>query len=325
MRKPVQSTANLRAAASRWDATHIPDQQGKVILITGANSGLGFESALALGRQRATLVMACRSPQKGEAARQAILAQVPEADLHLLPLDLGSLASVRRTAQEFLACFERLDVLMNNAGVMGAPRRQTADGFELHFGVNHLGHFALTGLLIEVLIATPASRVVTVSSQMAQIGRLDFDDLMHTRFYERWSVYGQSKLANLVFALELQRRLEATRAATLSIAAHPGFASTNLQKSGPELDGFGLQALAMRLTLPFAQSARAGALPQLYAATAPEAQGGAYYGPDGLGQLYGHPRQVQPAFNHAWRDPHLAQHLWQVSQDLSGVRYLDSG
>jgi NAD(P)-dependent dehydrogenase (short-subunit alcohol dehydrogenase family) len=311
------------AQAEKWDAGQIPDQQGRVIIITGANSGLGFESALALARKRARLLLACRSLERGQAARAAILAQAPEADLQVLALDLGSLESLRSFARAFLARYDRLDVLVNNAGVMGTPRRQTADGFELQFGVNHLGHFALTGLLLERLLATPGSRVVTVSSRMASIGRLNFDDLMHTRRYERWQAYGDSKLANLLFAEELQRRLQARQADVLSLAAHPGFAATNLQKSGPGLDGGKLALFSMRLAMPFAQSAQAGALPQLYAATAAPVAGGACYGPDGLGQLYGHPKEVQPSINQAWRDPRLAQRLWQISEELTGVRWLD--
>jgi hypothetical protein len=309
----------------QWGPEAIPDQHDKVFLITGANSGLGFESALALAARGARVVLACRSLEKGEQARRSILDQHPQAALEVMPLDLSSLASLRDFAGAFLERYERLDVLMNNAGVMATPPLQTADGFELQFSVNHLGHFALTGLLLERLLAAPAGRVVTLSSPMAEAGRLDFDDLMRRRRYERWGAYSQSKLANLLFALELDRRLEARSAALLSVAAHPGFAATNLQKSGPALGGAGLTSFSMRLILPFAQAAQSGALPQLYAAAAPGVQGGEYYGPDGPGQLRGGPRKVQPMFNRAWQDPEIARRLWQVSQDLTGVRYLEDG
>lgn len=304
----------------RWVETHIPSQGGKVALITGANSGLGFEAAQVLATKGARVILAVRNAAKGERAATEIRRTVPAAQLELLPLDLASLASIRRAAVEVLRTYDRLDMLINNAGVMAIPRRLTADGFEMQFGVNHLGHFALTGLLLPRLLQTPAARVVTVSSSAHFLGRINFADLQGERRYQPWLAYGQSKLANLLFAYELQRRLAAAGGQVISVAAHPGYAATNLQTVGPEMAGSALgqrlMALANRL---FAQSAAMGALPEVYAATSPDVCGGDYIGPDGrLGQS-GFPKKV--ASSRRAHDQVVAARLWGVSEALTGVKY----
>ncbi|MCA9970722.1 MAG: SDR family oxidoreductase [Anaerolineales bacterium] len=292
-----------------WTAADIPDLSGRVAVVTGANSGLGFETARALARRGAHVVLACRSAARGETAVAAIRRETPTADLALQPLDLADLASVRAFAAEFRARHARLDLLINNAGVMAIPRRETADGFEMQLGVNHLGHFALTGLLIEAVLAAPAARVVTVSSNAHGFGRMRFDDLQGRRSYNKWQAYSQSKLANLLFAYDLQRRLAAAGAGALSVAAHPGYAATNLQ--------YGLLMWVLNRTL--AQSAEMGALPILYAATAPAVRGGDYIGPDGWGGVRGYPRQASSSA--ASREAETAVRLWRVSQELTGVAF----
>ena len=240
----------------------------------------------------------------------------------MMQLDLASLASIRSFADDFSRRFNRLDVLVNNAGVMAIPYRSTADGFEMQFGTNHLGHFALTGLLLELLVATPASRIVTVSSMLHWPGAIDFDDLMSRKSYQPWQAYSQSKLANLLFTYELERRLSSHGFTTHSIGAHPGYAATNLQFVGAEMSGSSggllINRVANRL---FAQPAWMGALPQLYAAVAPNVAGGSYIGPGGLLGMRGHPRVVRSSPRSY--DLVSAQKLWQVSQELTGVRYLD--
>jgi NAD(P)-dependent dehydrogenase (short-subunit alcohol dehydrogenase family) len=303
-----------------WTTTDLPDLSGKTILITGANSGLGYQAALALAGTGAHVVLACRDQAKGGAAEQQIRAVHPRASTALMALDLASLADIHRFAGALRAALPRLDVLMNNAGVMALPYRKTADGFEMQIGTNHLGHFALTGLLLDRLLATPGARIVTVSSGFHRLGTIRFDDLSWERGYKRWPAYGQSKLANLLFAYELQRRLAAAGAAAISVAAHPGYAATNLQAAAPRMEGARLMERITNLgNALFAQSAAMGALPQVYAATAPTVRGGEYYGPDGLGELWGHPRSV--VSNAASRDGDVARRLWELSEQLTGVRY----
>lgn len=267
------------------------------------------------------MVMACRSMQRGTEALEQIRALVPAGQLFMMELDLASLASIRSFALDFLHRFERLDVLVNNAGVMAIPYRKTSDGFEMQFGTNHLGHFALTGLLLERLISTPASRIVTVSSALHWPGEINFNDLMGLNSYQPWLAYSQSKLANLLFAYELERRLDASGVSAHSIAAHPGYAATNLQFVGAEMTGSSMgrfmNQVANRL---FAQPAWKGALPQLFAAAAPGVQGGSYIGPGGLFGMHGYPRVVRSSPRSY--DLQTAKQLWQVSQDLTGVRYL---
>ena len=304
--------------AAKWSADQIPDQHGRTAIVTGANSGLGLVSARELARHGATVVLACRNTEKGARALEQISAEVPDAEVELAELDLGELASVQAFAESFRQSGEHdgLDLLINNAGVMAPPRRQTADGFELQLGTNHLGHFALTARLIGLLEGRADARVVTLSSNAHKMGRIDFDDLQHERGYTRWGAYGQAKLANLMFALELDRRLRAAGSTVKSLAAHPGYAATNLQSAAvPALD-----RVVMQFTnLIVAQSADMGALPSLYAATCPGLEGGSYIGPDGIGEFRGHPQPVSPS--RAARDEQAAAHLWAVSEELTGVRF----
>jgi NAD(P)-dependent dehydrogenase (short-subunit alcohol dehydrogenase family) len=261
-------------------------------------------------------VLACRNVAKGEAARREIEAAAPGAPVELEELDLASLESVREFASRVRAGHDGVDMLINNAGVMASPRRQTADGFELHFGTNHLGHFALTGQLIEVMEGREDARVVTLSSGAHRAGRIAFDNLGGERHYFRWRAYAQSKLANLLFALELERRLSARGSTVKSMAAHPGYAATNLQFAAPPL----ADRIVMRVSnAVIAQSEDMGALCPLYAATEPGLPGGTFAGPDGLAEQRGHPHPVTPSG--AARDEETARRLWEVSEQLTGVRF----
>ncbi len=290
------------------------------MVVTGANSGLGFETALAVARAGAHVVLACRDQTRGAAAVARVLDQAPGAEVELAELDLADLASVRKFAGGFTADHDRLDVLIDNAGVMAIPRRETADGFEMQFGTNHLGHFALAGLLLDVLLATAGARVVTVSSMAARGGRIRFDDLQGVRHYGKWSAYGQSKLANQLFAAELDRRLARSGAGVISVAAHPGYAATNLQLVAPQMEGSDFSERVLRLgNVLLAQSAAAGARPSLYAATAPDVRGGQFFGPDRLFGMRGHPKRVE--FLKAATDTDTASRLWSVSEELTGVRF----
>ena len=293
-----------------WTAENIPDLSGKSAVITGANSGIGYETALALAGKGATTILACRSQSKGETAVAQIRRQFPQAPAELMPLDLADLAAVRHFAVALQERIDRLDLLINNAGVMAPPFGQTADGFELQFGVNHLGHFALTGLLLDLIKRASGSRVVTVSSLMHRRGQIDFDNLNGERGYNRAAAYGQSKLANLLFTYELQRKLDSAQIDTLSVAAHPGWAATNLQQHSRPVNF---------MNRFLAQSAAMGALPTLYAATAPDVQGGDYYGPGRRFESVGYPRKV--ASNGRSHDTAVATRLWAISEQLTGVEY----
>ena len=294
-----------------WGREDIPDQTGRFAVVTGANSGIGFHAALELARKGARVVVAARSRERGEAAVARM-----EGAVELRLLDLADLSSVRAFADSI---DEPLDLLVNNAGVMALPECKTADGFEMQFGTNHLGHFALTGLLLPRLLAADEPRVVTVSSFMHKVGKIDFDDLQGERDYQRWGQYSQSKLANLLFALELQRRSDAAGANLLSVAAHPGYAATNLQYAGPDMEGSRLRKLVMRIgNTVMAQSEANGALPTLYAATQ-DLPGGAYAGPGGFREQRGSPTLV--GMTRDASDPETARRLWEVSEELTGVRF----
>jgi NAD(P)-dependent dehydrogenase (short-subunit alcohol dehydrogenase family) len=303
---------------SKWTPRQMPPQQGRLAIVTGANSGIGYQAARYLSRVGAAVVLACRNAEKGEAARARIVAEHPSARVEVRTLDVADLESVRRFAAEFLQQGAGLDLLINNAGVMAIPeRRTTPQGFEMQFGTNHLGHFALTGLLLPALLRQPNSRVVTVASIAHKGGRLNFDDLNAERSYDPRGAYQQSKLANLVFGLELDRRLRAHAAATQSIIAHPGVAVTNIVSNGM---GTGLKARIVNMLIPFvAQSDDRGSWPLLYAATSPLAHGGGYYGPDGIGEVKGTPVEVKPRPQAL--DPAAGKRLWEVSESLTGVRY----
>ena len=292
----------------------MPAQSGRIVLITGANSGIGYESAVALAQQGAHVVMACRNLTKGEEAQQALLVRVPKASTDLLQLDLGNLQSIRTFAQTFNEKYARLDVLMNNAGIMAPPYSHTVDGFEAQIGTNHLGHFALTGLLLPPLLQTPQSRIVTVSSYANYFGWINFADLQSERRYNGWLAYCQSKLANLLFALELQRKLEAAHADARSIAVHPGHAATNLQSHPANwFDALWLSAA----NVVIAQNAEMGAMYQLFAATAPEARGGEFYGP----KYVTRGPVARAKLTRRARDARAAAKLWQISEELTGVHY----
>jgi NAD(P)-dependent dehydrogenase (short-subunit alcohol dehydrogenase family) len=295
--------------AGKWTAEQTPDQRGRVVVVTGANSGLGLATARGLARAGAKVVLAVRDTDKGQRAAAEIA-----ADTTVAQLDLASLASVREFASRFQG---QLDLLINNAGVMAAPRRVTPDGFESQLATNHLGHFALTGLLLNSLIKAAEPRVVTVSSDMHRMGQIDFDDLQRERKYDRWQAYGQSKLANLLFCFELDRRARAAGSRLKSMAAHPGYAATNLQFAGPtrlyERAGMWIGNLL------FAQSADMGALPTLYAATVEDLPSGSFVGPDGFRGQRGHPHLVTAA-GKAY-DEEVARRLWEVSEELTGVSY----
>lgn len=298
---------------TKWTTAKIPDQSGRTAIVTGANTGLGLETAKALAAKGAHVILAVRNLTKGEAAVEWITRSVRDADLELQRLDLGSLASVREAADEIRTKHETIDLLINNAGVMTPPRETTSDGFELQFGTNHLGHFALTGLLLDRLLPTVGSRIVTVSSIGHRFAPgIRFEDLQWDRRYNRLQAYGQSKLANLLFTYELQRRL--TGQHTTALAAHPGGSDTELARHLP-----GVVQRAVPLVRPLFQEAAMGALPTLRAATDPGALGGQYYGPDGLGQQKGHPKLVTS--NERSYDIELQRRLWTVSEELTGVTF----
>jgi NAD(P)-dependent dehydrogenase (short-subunit alcohol dehydrogenase family) len=304
-----------------WTTAEIPDQHGRTALVTGANTGIGFHQALELARKGAHVLLAARNPERGQSARSAILGELPAASVELVGLDLADLESVRHLADQLLDHDQGLDLLINNAGVMAVPHRQTtAQGFELQWGTNHLGHFALTGRLLPALLARQGSRVVTVSSLNHRMGAIRLDDLQSERRYGPWRAYNQSKLANALFTLELDRRLRAAGASTLSVGAHPGFSRTELQYRGPRLGGSGIAALGLGLLTRFVgQPAARGALPVLRAATDPAAEGGDYYGPDGPGEARGLPRKVH--YSRTAHDQALAGRLWQASEALTGVTF----
>jgi NAD(P)-dependent dehydrogenase (short-subunit alcohol dehydrogenase family) len=306
-----------------WTEDKIGDLTGTTAIVTGANSGLGFVTAAQLAAHGASVTLAVRDADRGEAAVGRMRGRLPHAELRVQVLDLADLASIARFAEEYSAGPGRLDLLVNNAGVMNLPERTTADGFEMQFGTNHLGHFALTGRLLPLLKASRDARVVTVSSMVHRIGTMNFDDLMGTKRYRAWPAYGQSKLANLLFTSELQRRAAAAGLSVRAMAAHPGFALTNLQTAGPAMRGAKTTTRRSRwvanLTREFAQPAVWGALPSLYAATVPLLAGNSFVGPEGFGQQHGHPVPVtrsKRASNTA-----DARRLWTESERLTGVTY----
>lgn len=303
-------------AQGKWTAADVPDQAGRVAVITGANTGIGYHTAAVLADHGARVVLAVRNLDKGHAAAERIVAASPHADVTVTELDLSSLASVRAAADALRSAHPRIDLLINNAGVMYTPKQTTVDGFEMQFGTNHLGHFALTGLLLDHLLTVEGSRVVTVSSMAHRImAAIHFDDLQWEHGYNRIAAYGQSKLANLLFTYELQRRLAAKHRPTIAVAAHPGTASTELTRNLPAF-----MRPADRLITPLIfQSAEMGALPTLRAATDPTVAGGQYLGPDGLGEQRGHPKVVHSSKQSHSED--LQRRLWQVSEELTGVSF----
>jgi len=296
---------------ARWTTDDVPGQHGRLAVVTGANTGLGFETARVLAARGASVVLAVRDIEKGKRAAARIAGAAPGADVMVQPLDLASLESIRAAARELRAQHPRIDLLINNAGVMFPPKQATGDGFELQFGTNHLGHFALTGLLLEQMLPVPGSRVVTLSSIGHRIrARINFDDLQGERSYSRVGAYGQSKLANLMFTYELQRRLSGA-ATTIAVAAHPGFAATELTRNSPAIAAFSYALVS--------QKAAMGALPVLRAATDPGVLGGQYYGP---GRFFG--TRGYPKLAHSSRQSHdtaIQHRLWAVSEELTGVTF----
>jgi len=300
-----------------WTENDIPDQSGRLAIVTGSNTGLGYDTARALAEHGATVILAVRDTAKGDAAAARIRSLHPGADVTVRKLDLGSLASVKESAAAMAAAHPRIDLLINNAGVMYPPKSATADGFELQFGTNHLGHFALTGLLLPNLLPVDGSRVVVVASIAHNIrAKIDFDDLQWDhRTYNKVASYGQSKLANLMFTYDLQRRLAAANAKTIAVAAHPGVAATELSRHVP---GYTLPGVSW-LFGKVLNTSEMGALPQLRAATDPVVKGGQYWGPDGFREMRGYPQVVtSSAQSH---DEAIQQRLWQVSEELTGVSY----
>ena len=298
--------------STNWTARDVPDQHGRVVVVTGANTGLGFETAKILAEHGAAVVLAVRDVDKGAQAAARMT-----GDVAVQRLDLTSLESIRTAAAALRDAHPRIDLLINNAGVMYTPKQATQDGFERQFGTNHLGHFAFTGLLLDRMLPVPGSRVVTVSSNGHRIrAAIHFDDLQWERSYSRAGAYGQSKLANLMFTYELQRRLAAHGTTTVAAAAHPGVSNTELVRNSPAV----VRALMDRLAPLITQPAESGALPTLRAATDPAVLGGQYYGPGGRGEVRGHPRLVTSSPESY--DLAIQQRLWAVSEDLTGVKFL---
>lgn len=293
----------------RWTSDHINDQTGRVVIVTGANSGIGFETAKALAIKGAEVVLASRSEERGTRAVEKIRSEIPSANIDLILLDLANLDSIKLFAETFRSHSSRLDLLINNAGIMNPPTRQTtSDGFEMQFGTNHLGHFALTLRLADLIVSSPGSRVVTVSSSAQNFGKLDLEDPQWVdRAYKGMQAYSASKIANMLFTLELQRRFSETSASSIAVAAHPGWTATNLQAT----------TTAFRVLNPFfAMQPWQGALPTLYAATSTDVRPGAYYGPDGIANWRGYPAVNKPATQST--DVRLARRLWEISEDLVG-------
>jgi NAD(P)-dependent dehydrogenase (short-subunit alcohol dehydrogenase family) len=314
----TQRDADTSATKENWTVANMPDLTGKVVIVTGGNSGIGFEAAKEFARKGAATILACRSMNKAGAALAELKAELPDADAEIMQLDLASLDSVRQFADTFKAKYSQLDILVNNAGIMMVPYGTTEDGFERQLGTNHLGHFALTGLLFDLLLNTPGARVVNVSSAAHHRGDMEFDNLMYDEGegYSPMGAYGRSKLANLLFTNELQRRFAAMGADALATAAHPGISQTNLMSHMEDRWYYKLMMLATPL---FLQSAAMGALPTIRAAVDPTAHGGEYYGPDGPGERGGYP--VVVAASDAAHNEADARQLWQVSEELTGVKF----
>jgi NAD(P)-dependent dehydrogenase (short-subunit alcohol dehydrogenase family) len=304
--------------ATAWSEADVPDQAGRTAVVTGANAGIGLETARVLAGRRAHVVLACRDPRKGKDAAAAIGSGFPHADLNVVHLDLASLASVREAAVE-LCALDRIDLLINNGGVMEPPYEQTEDGFELTFATNHLGHFALTGLLLDRMLEIPGSRIVTVSSEGHTSGVIDFDDLQSARGYRPEQAYFQSKLANLMFTYELQRRLAAAGAPTIAVAAHPGNARTGFGREMPLPVRVAMRPELWMLTSWLMQSPERGALAAVRAAVDPGVRGGEYYGPPGRAQFTGYPERVES--NDRSHDTAAQRRLWRESERLTGVTY----
>ncbi|MFW9915620.1 MAG: oxidoreductase [Candidatus Thorarchaeota archaeon] len=305
----------------KWNNEDIPDLTGKVAVVTGANSGTGLQASKVLASKGAEVIMACRSMEKGEKAAAEVCQEYPDTTVKVMRLDLADLSSVRSFAEEFNQTYSSLDILLNNAGVMQTPYYKTADGFELQFGTNHLGHFALTGLLLKPLLQAKSARVVTMSSGASRTGKIHFEDINLEKSYGRSKAYAQSKLANLLFAYELQRKFETNGVKAISVAAHPGYTRTNLQFAGPGMEGGRRHwARIYRITNKLmAQGVEMGALPILCAATDPAVEGGEYLGPRRLRGARGHPKKVR-SVKRSYNEEDAKQ-LWKLSEEFTGVSY----
>lgn len=291
----------------------IPSQKGRIAIVTGANSGLGYETALALAKKDMKVILACRNLDKAAAAKQAICQEVPQADVEVMQVDLSKLTSVRSFAKTFLEKYHQLDLLINNAGIMTPPFSLSEDGFESQMAANYFGHFSLTALLLETLIKTPHSRIVTLSSIAHKTGKINFEDLQSQKKYSPMVAYSQSKLACLMFSYELQRRLTEMGAQTISVAAHPGISDTDLIKNTP-IPNWLFDFFKPIMTRTFLQSAKAGAEPTLYAALGTDVKGGDYFGPDGFNEMRGRAKKVDSTALSKNKD--VAKRLWEVSENL---------
>jgi NAD(P)-dependent dehydrogenase (short-subunit alcohol dehydrogenase family) len=317
--QPDKETQMAQGGSGKWTAQDVPDQQGRTVVITGANSGIGLEAGRVLATRGATVVLAGRDPGRTAAAADKVRDAAAGARVETAELDLASLESIRAGAADISARFPRLDLLINNAGVMFTPYGLTKDGFEMQLGTNHLGHFALTGLLLPTLLDVPGSRVVTVSSNGHRAGRMHFGDLMFSRHYRKYAAYGQSKLANLMFTYELQRRLSAAGAPTIATAAHPGTARTDLTRHMSPLSNAAMSSRYRALNSWWVQDSAMGALPTLRAATDPAVTGGAYFGPNGPLQLTGNPVLVRSSARS--NNAEAQRRLWAESEKLTQVSY----
>jgi len=300
----------------KWTYNDMPDLKGKVVIVTGGNSGLGLESVRIMAEKGAEVILASRSREKGEDAKSEILKDLPDARITVMRLDMVDLECIKTFSEEFKKSYDRLDILMNNAGIMTTPYFKTKDGFEGQMGTNHLGHFALTAHLIGLIKKTEGARVVNVSSNAHKAGKMDFDNLLFEegKDYSPMKAYGRSKLSNLLFTYELQRRFESNGTDAIAVAAHPGFSRTNLIRYIDKKTAF---KILSPLVYPISQSAEMGALPQVRAAVDPTVKGGEYYGPDGFGQMKGYPVKVKS--NSASLDNEAARKLWEASEELTGV------
>jgi NAD(P)-dependent dehydrogenase (short-subunit alcohol dehydrogenase family) len=309
-----------RLAAMAFTVESVPSLRGRTFVVTGGNSGIGFEAARVFARRGARLVLACRDAEKMKAAAERICAETEGAEIDLVTMDLSDLSSVRAAAAAIRERAPALDVLVNNAGVMALPERETKDGFEMQVGTNHLGHFALTGLLLPALLAAEAARVVTLSSLVHFQGSLALEDLPKPRKYNEWTAYARSKLANVLFGYELDRRAKAAKAALVGVVCHPGYSATNLQSGSVKAGGSAFQGGIMKLgNAVMAQSAEMGALPTAYAATAPDVRGGEFVGPGGLMAIRGYPAVGKSSKTS--HDEGLARELWTASEKLTGVAF----
>lgn len=308
---------------NKWTYNDIPSQEGRIAIVTGANSGLGYYTAKGLAEKGCEVIMACRNTKKAEDAMKGLLKKDPGLNLKVMQLDLSDLESVRKFADAFRASYKKLDLLINNAGLMAIPERQTAQGFEMQFGVNHLGHFALTGLLFDLLKETEKSRVVNVSSSAHKMGQIRFDDINWEKDYSKWKAYGMSKLANIHFTHEMADKVTARGIDIMVVAAHPGYSDSKLIEKGPEMNGHNFLVKAARIVNRIvAQSTEMGALPQLYAATSPDAVHRGYYGPGGFGGMRGYPQRAYPQRKKVSQD--VQERLWALSEKMTGVSFLSS-